>query len=109
MILPETLIPIAIGSFIFAGAVKGLVGIGLPTALISVMAQFTDPRTAIALLLVPSLVTNVWQVRRSRYFLGAIRRVWPFALVMIMSTVLGPPPGLPRVSTPKCSLPVSAP
>ncbi len=83
--MDNDLILIAACAFLFAGTIKGLVGIGLPTALISVLAQFTDPRIAIALLLVPSLILNVWQVRSSGDVVGNLRKVWPFAVVMFVS------------------------
>lgn len=83
--MDTALIPIALGAFLFAGTVKGLVGIGLPTALISVLAQFMDPRTAIALLLAPSLILNVWQIWRSGGFVANLKPVWPFAIVMFVS------------------------
>ncbi len=35
--------------FLIAGSVKGLVGIGLPTAAISMLTVVNDPRTAIAM------------------------------------------------------------
>lgn len=72
-------------TFVFAGSIKGLVGIGLPTALISVLAQVLDPRTAIALLLLPSLILNVWQIWRSGGFIQNLRKVWLFAIVMFVA------------------------
>jgi len=81
-VLTEAILPIAVFAFLFAGTIKGLVGIGLPTATIAVLAQFTDPRKAIALLLLPALVTNLWQVYRSGYFRQNVRLYWPFALVL---------------------------
>lgn len=79
------LLMIGIAAFLLAGTIKGTVGIGLPTLSISIMAQFVDPRVAIAMLLIPALVTNSWQIYRG----GAVRRsaqlLWPFALVMIVA------------------------
>lgn len=79
------LILIAAAAFVFAGSIKGLVGLGLPTALISLLAQVMDPRTAIAILLLPSLILNAWQVWGSGGFLENLRRVWLFALVMFIT------------------------
>ena len=79
---------IGFAAFLLAGTIKGTVGIGLPTLSISVMAQFVDPRVAIAMLLIPALVTNSWQIYRG----GAVRRsvqlLWPFALAMIITMYL---------------------
>ena len=35
--------------FLGAGTIKGAIGIGLPTTVISILSQFVDPRIAIAL------------------------------------------------------------
>lgn len=83
--MDNALILVAAGAFVFAGTIKGLVGIGLPTALISILAQFTDPRIAIALLLAPALILNIWQVARSGGAIANLRKVWPFAAVMFVS------------------------
>ncbi|MGI9463787.1 MAG: TSUP family transporter [Aestuariivirgaceae bacterium] len=80
--LTEAILLIAVFAFLFAGTIKGIIGIGLPTATIAVLAQFTDPRHAVALLLLPALVTNVWQVHRSGYLTKGIRQFWPFAVVL---------------------------
>lgn len=79
----EDLWPIAAAVFLFAGTIKGLVGIGLPTAVLGLLAQFTDPRNAIALMLLPMLISNAFQAYKN----GMVRRsatlFWPFALCMI--------------------------
>ncbi|MEL6961352.1 MAG: sulfite exporter TauE/SafE family protein [Pseudomonadota bacterium] len=79
---PDALAMIAVATFLFAGMIKGVVGIGLPTASIAILAQVTDPRQAIALLLLPALAANAWQVYRSGRLLEAVREFWPFAAVM---------------------------
>jgi len=65
-----------------------MVGIGLPTLSISIMAQFVDPRVAIALLLVPALVTNSWQIYRGGEVRRSAKLLWPFALAMIVTMYL---------------------
>ncbi len=81
----------ALGVFLFAGVVKGVLGIGLPTISISMLAQFADPRVAIALLLLPALVTNVWQIYRGGRIVRSARLLWPFvttmAVVMFISSL----------------------
>lgn len=72
---------IAIVALLAGGLVKGALGIGLPTTAISIMAQFTDPRTAVALVLVAMVVSNVWQFYRQGEWMAAIRRFWPLAVV----------------------------
>ena len=47
--------------FVVAGTVKGVVGLGLPTVAMALLALLVAPTHAALLLIVPSLVTNVWQ------------------------------------------------
>jgi uncharacterized membrane protein YfcA len=48
--------------FTLGGFVKGLIGLGLPTITMGVLSVALPPAQAAALLVVPSLLTNVWQV-----------------------------------------------
>jgi hypothetical protein len=74
--------------FVIAGSVKGLVGIGLPTAAISMLTMVIDPRTAIAMGLVPIIVSNAWQVWTMGDIAGAFRRYWLFAAALGVSVFL---------------------
>ncbi len=47
--------------FLLAGVVKGVVGLGLPTISMALLALLIAPAQAAALLVVPSLLTNLWQ------------------------------------------------
>lgn len=49
-------------TFLLAGTVKGVVGMGLPTVAMGLLSLVMLPVQAAALLVVPSLVTNVWQL-----------------------------------------------
>ncbi len=72
---------VAVGVYLLAGTVKGTLGIGLPTAAVSLMAQASDTRTAIALVIVPMICLNGWQVYRSGRTLETWRRFRTLALV----------------------------
>ena len=52
-----------VGVFVAAGVVKGVIGLGLPTVSMALLALWMAPVEAAALLIVPSLVTNLWQIR----------------------------------------------
>ncbi|WP_439124459.1 sulfite exporter TauE/SafE family protein [Marivita sp.] len=79
-----------IGSVVFliAGSVKGVVGIGLPTAAISMLTLFIDPRTAIAVGLGPVVVSNAWQIWTMGDIRGTFKRYWLFALALGTSVFL---------------------
>jgi uncharacterized protein len=62
--------------FLFAGAVKGVVGMGLPTAAMGFLGLLMPVGEAAALLTVPSLVTNVWQAVAGPHLRAVLQRLW---------------------------------
>lgn len=60
----DSLITFAVITFAFtiAGIVKGIIGMGLPTVAMGMLGLVMAPVQAIAILVIPSLVTNVWQL-----------------------------------------------
>lgn len=74
--------------FLLAGAVKGVVGLGLPTVAMGLLSLFMPPAEAAAILLLPSFITNVWQLAEGPRLAGLIRRLWPTLLAIFLSTVL---------------------
>lgn len=78
-----TIVLIAAVAFLVSGAIKGVTGIGLPTAAIAFMTLFFDPRTAIALVLFPMLGSNLWQMFRGGYLKRTAKRYWLFAVVLL--------------------------
>jgi uncharacterized protein len=76
-------------TFVLAGMVKGVTGIGLPTVVMGVLGAFLSPVIAASLLLIPSFVTNVWQVATGRSFAALVFRLWPMLLGIVMGTVAG--------------------
>ncbi|MGC3938633.1 sulfite exporter TauE/SafE family protein [Roseobacter sp. EG26] len=80
----SVLLLIAAGAFLFSGAIKGLTGIGLPTAAIALMTLFLDPRTAIALVMFPMIGSNAWQVFRSGHLWRTARLYAVFAVVLLV-------------------------
>jgi len=71
------------------GAVKGLVGIGIPLVSLSLLSLFLPLADAVVLLPVPIIVANVWQSIVTPHFVSAIRRFWPLVLAMLIGTVAG--------------------
>ncbi len=64
-------------AFLLAGVVKGVIGLGLPTVAIGLLGLLMTPAQAAAVLIVPSLVTNVWQAFAGGGFIVLLRRLWP--------------------------------
>lgn len=75
--------------FLLAGVVKGLIGMGLPAIAMGLLAVMMPPAQAAAILVVPSFVTNVWQLLAGPAFAGLIRRLWSMMAGVVAGTVAG--------------------
>lgn len=85
---PVLLMLVALFVYFLAGVIKGTLGIGFPTAAVSLLAQVTDARTAITVVVMPMLFTNIWQVIRAKTFLSVIRQMWLMVSMMLTFIVL---------------------
>jgi uncharacterized membrane protein YfcA len=74
------------GTFFIAGITKGVLGLGLPSISLAFLTVLIDLHTAMALLLVPSFITNLYQgcVGSNGFIL--MKRLWPF-LVFATATI----------------------
>src|SRR6266576_3130301 len=72
-------------ALLLAGFIKGVVGLGLPTVAIGLLAVTMQPSRAIAIVIVPAIVTNIWQTFAGPYLRDIIRRLWP----LMAGTVIG--------------------
>ena len=68
-------LPLIVIVFIFAGAVKGVLGGGLPSISIGLLSALMPIPLAAALVVAPSFVTNVWQ-SFGPHFGALMRRIW---------------------------------
>lgn len=75
--------------FLLAGITKGIIGLGLPTISMGLLAVVLSPVEAAALLILPSLVTNVWQMVDGPHLKALLRRLWPLNLGVCLGTWLG--------------------
>jgi uncharacterized membrane protein YfcA len=78
-----------IGVFVLAGGVKGVTGMGLPTLAMSLLGLWMPPVQAAAMLVVPSLVTNVAQCR-GPHLRRLAARLWPGWLTIAIVTIAAP-------------------
>ena len=62
--------------FLLAGFVKGVVGLGLPTVSLGLLTAVFGLKVAIALVLVPSFVTNLVQAVTGGAFKEIMQRIW---------------------------------
>jgi uncharacterized protein len=76
-------------TFLVAGCVKGVIGLGLPTVSMGLLSLVMAPAKAASLLIVPSFVTNVWQLAAGGSFGQLARRLWPMLAGVVLGTLAG--------------------
>ncbi|MES2042078.1 MAG: sulfite exporter TauE/SafE family protein [Pseudomonadota bacterium] len=72
--------------FLLAGMVKGVIGLGLPTVAIALLSLSMTTMQAAALLFLPSLFTNIWQLANGARLLPLLRRLSPMLLGICLGT-----------------------
>ena len=86
--MSESLLVLIAAAFLLAGFVKGVVGLGLPTVAMGLLAVVMTPAQAAALLVVPSFLTNAWQAMGPE-LLPLARRLWSMLLGICAGTWAG--------------------
>jgi uncharacterized membrane protein YfcA len=76
-----------IGVFALAGMIKGAIGLGLPAVAMGLLTLFISPFQAATLLIVPSMVTNVWQLFAEGHVLRLVRRFWSLLMGIIVGSI----------------------
>ncbi len=83
--MSEPLLILVAAAFLLAGFVKGVIGLGLPTVSMGLLAVTMPPAHALAIVIVPTIVTNIWQTFVGPYLRDIVRRLWP----LMAGTVIG--------------------
>src|ERR1700726_388850 len=81
----EPLLLLIAAVFLLAGFVKGVVGLGLPTVSMGLLSVTMAPSHALAIVIVPAVVTNIWQTFVGPYLRDIVRRLWP----LMVGTIIG--------------------
>lgn len=76
-------------TFLVAGLVKGVTGMGLPTVAMGLLGMVMPPAVAAAMLIIPSFVTNVWQLLAGPAVARLVWRLWAMMLAIVLGTVAG--------------------
>ena len=72
--------------YILAGFVKGVVGLGLPTISLALLAAVLGLKEAMVILLIPSLITNLVQALTGGRLYELTKRLWTFLLSLCFLT-----------------------
>lgn len=82
------LLALAAAVFVLAGFVKGVIGLGLPTISLGLLSLAMPPAQAAAMLVVPSLLTNVWQIAGAGW-IALLRRLATLLVGLCVGVALG--------------------
>ena len=77
------------GAYLLAGFVKGVIGMGLPTVAIGLLGLIMTPAQAAAILVVPSLVGNIWQLASGGGLAALLKRMWLQLIGICIGTFVG--------------------
>ncbi|BAO60127.1 sulfite exporter TauE/SafE family protein [Pseudomonas protegens] len=80
---------LVIGTFVLAGMVKGVIGLGLPTVAMGLLGLAMAPAQAAALLIIPATLTNLWQLAFGGHLPALLKRLWPMLLAIFAGTATG--------------------
>jgi uncharacterized membrane protein YfcA len=97
--LPLSTITLVLAVFLFAGTIKGLIGVGLPTIAIALLMHTMPLREAIPLVVIPAIATNIWQAVIGGHGLATLRRFWLLFILLAAGTWVGV--GILSASNPK--------
>jgi uncharacterized protein len=81
----EPLLLLIAAAFLLAGFIKGALGLGLPTVSMGLLAVSMPPAQALAIVIMPAIITNIWQTFVGPHLRDIIRRLWP----LMAGTVIG--------------------
>ena len=74
--------------FLLAGFVKGVLGLGLPTVSMGLLAVTMQPSRALAIVIAPAIITNIWQTFGGPYLRDILRRLWPLMLCTVIGSLM---------------------
>src|SRR3954464_5412156 len=75
--MDDSLLLLIAFAFLLARFIKGAFGLGLPTVAMGLLAVTMPPAQALAIVIVPAIITNIWQTFVGPYLRDIIRRLWP--------------------------------
>lgn len=84
---PATILAI-IATFLVAGTVKGVIGIGMPAICMVLLTLFLPPLEAIPLTAIPTMIVNLLQIQRADARHMVVRKYGVFGITLLVSIFL---------------------
>ena len=83
------LIAVLTAALFVGGIVKGVVALGLPMVVIAILLNFLPPLTVLGILVMPIMVTNLWQSGRLGNMAEPWKRFWPMIVTGLVFLFIG--------------------
>jgi uncharacterized membrane protein YfcA len=80
---------LATGAFLVAGFVKGVIGLGLPSVSLALLSLGMPLPAAVQIMVVPTVVSNVWQALVGNGFRRLVRRFRTLLLTTVVGVWIG--------------------
>jgi uncharacterized membrane protein YfcA len=74
---------------LLAGLVKGTIGMGMKIVMLGLLATIVELPVAIAIIIVPGIVSNLWQILEGPPLLQTLRRTWSLFAVFCIGIWVG--------------------
>ena len=74
--------------YVLAGSGKGAIGLGLPTVSMGLLGIWLPVEQAAAILIMPAILTNIWQSFAGGALISLLTRLWPMFLCLVLGTIL---------------------
>jgi uncharacterized membrane protein YfcA len=86
--MSEPMLILIAAIFLLAGFVKGVLGLGLPTVSMGLLVVAMQPSRALAIVIAPAIITNIWQTFGGPYLRDILRRLWPLMLCTVIGSLM---------------------
>ncbi len=87
--IDPTVAALTVAAFFIGGFVKGALGLGLPVVVLAFLAQVMPLRDAMAIFLLPGLVSNIWQATNGPWMRPILSRLWVFLVAAVVGIFIG--------------------
>ncbi len=84
-----TLLMLLSAAFFISAFIKGLTGLGFSTTCLGILALSLDIKTAIPLVIIPSVTSNIVTMYRAGHFRETVVRFWPMLICTVPGLLIG--------------------
>lgn len=88
LLTPEVVFQVLL-TFLVGGFIKGAIGMGLPQIVLVSLVMIMPLRDALAVFLIPGVISNIWQAASGRWLVVLVQRLWSYLLAAMIFIWIG--------------------